>query len=49
MIVAPILNLDGDDSRKTVLAWMSLLLEQIKKIREERIAAGKGPDAPGAD
>ena len=53
MIVAPILNVEegdsSDDPRKTVPAWMSLLLGQIKKIRDERIAAGKEPDAPGTD
>jgi Fe-S-cluster containining protein len=45
MILASILNLDEDDPRRTVPDWMGLLLDQIKKIREERIAAGKEPDS----
>ena len=53
LVVAPILNTaEGDsaaDPRKTVPAWMSLLLEQMKKIRDEQIAAEKQDSAPDAD
>jgi Fe-S-cluster containining protein len=49
LVLAPILNLGEGESKKTVPAWMSRLLGQIKKIRDEQIAAGKEPDAPDAD
>jgi len=44
LILALTASVGKDDSKKTVPAWMGLLLEQIRKIREERIAAGKEPD-----
>ena len=47
LILALTASLGKDDSKKTVPAWMGLLLDQIKKIREERIAAGKERDSGG--
>jgi len=45
LILALTASFGKDDSKRTVPAWMGLLLDQIKQIREERIAAGKEPDS----
>lgn len=42
LVLAPFLNVDEDESKNTALAWMRLLLGQIKKIRDEQIAAKTG-------
>jgi len=47
LILALSLNLSPDDARKTVPVWMSLLLQQIQRIREERVGSGNSPEPSG--
>jgi Fe-S-cluster containining protein len=49
LTLALLRDVSQSESTKTVPAWMSLLLGQIKKIRNQQIVAGKEPGPPRAD
>jgi len=48
MILALAIDFAEDKSRETIPTWLGLLLEQIKKIREERISDAKASESGAA-